>query len=123
MIKTTEYEISVPEETPGTDEALKVLIEGNYHLFEESVMSNFRYDTRYSYFGESFKVIELEVDSLDNGVLNGGSFTFEVQIQYYEGCKNKDDVETVDETIEFSYEPSSRLIKFTLDETQWDLDN
>lgn len=117
MIKTQEFEIYVPEGTPGTSKAFKELIESHYHLFEDSVLSNFN-DARYSFQGDTFTVTEVESEDGKSG-----SFTFEVYIQYYEGCKDKDNAFPHDDTVEFSYDKMTRMIKFSLDETIWQLDN
>ncbi|RDT54482.1 hypothetical protein DXF93_11615 [Escherichia coli] len=117
MIKTQEFQIYVPQGTPSTVAAFKKLIESHYHLFEDSVLSNFN-DTRYTFQGDSLTVTEFECEDGLNG-----SFTFEVDVQYYEGCKDKDDVFSHEDTVEFSYEKATRLIKFSLDETIWQVDN
>ncbi len=118
MRKETEYQIEVPKDLPNSIAAFKKLVEEHYQFFETSVMSAFRGDMRYTYLGDSFTVTEVEPPEDMQG-----SFTFEVQVQYYEGCKDKDDTDTIEETLPFTYDKQSRLITFTLDETQWGLDN
>ncbi len=118
MRTETEYEIDIPQNFANTKAAFKTLIEEHYQLFETSVMSAHAGDMRYSYMGDSFTVTEIEPP--EDGQ---GSFTFEVMVQYYEGCKGKDGVDPIEETVAFSFDKESRSIKFTLDETQWGLDN
>lgn len=112
------YEIGVPVETPGTIEALKKIIEDNAHIFEGMMMASYRGDLRYSYQADSFKINEINTDGS-----TCGSIEFEVGIQYYEGCKDKDYFDTVDGSVDFTYDKATRCLKFELDETVWNPDN
>lgn len=114
----TEYVIDIPIDFTNTEAAFKKLLEEHYPLFETSVMSAHAGDMRYSYLGDTFTVTEVEQP--EDGQ---GSFTFEVMVQYYEGCKGKDGSDPIEETVAFTFDKQSRSIKFTLDETQWGLDN
>lgn len=112
------YEIGVPEGTPETEEALKKIIEDNAHIFEGMMMSSYRGDQRYSYQVDSFEITDINTDGS-----TCGSFEFEVGIQYYEGCKDKDDLDTVDGSADFTYDRATGCLKFELDETVWNPDN
>lgn len=112
------YEIPVPQETPGTEEALKKIIEDNAHIFEGMMMGHYRGDQRYSYQADSFKITDINTDGS-----SCGSFEFEVGVQYYEGCKDKDFFDMVDGSADFTYDRVTRCLKFELDETVWNPDN
>lgn len=114
----TEYEIHVSPDLLNTEAAFRKLIEYHNHLFERSVMSKYAGDMRYSYIRDSFTVTEVE--RLDD---TQGSFTFEANIQYYEGCKDNNGVVDIEDTVEYSFDKNTGLIKFTLNETPWKLDN
>lgn len=118
MVKLVSHEISVPEGTPGTDKAFKDLIEKNGHIFKGFVMSNFRGNPSYEYQPDSLKVIEIDHDGSTSG-----SITFEVDVQYFEGCKDKDYLDQKEYSVEFTYDKASRMLKFELNEMIWDLDN
>ncbi|MGK6418618.1 hypothetical protein ACFGD2_021345 [Citrobacter freundii] len=110
--------IKVPVGTPGTEKALKKIIEDNSHIFEGMVMAGYRGDLRYSYQADSFEITEINTDGL-----TGGSIEFEVGIQYYEGCKDKNYFDTVDGSADFTYDQATMCLKFKLDETVWNPDN
>jgi hypothetical protein len=116
--KIQNYEIEVPEGTPTTQSAFIALVEENGHLFKGLVMADYRGDCRYEYQPDSFKVTDVNSECWSDG-----SFEFEVDVQYFEGCKDKDFVDSIPGTVEFSYDKSSRLIKFELNETIWNPDN
>lgn len=118
MIRTTDYELSVPEGTINSEADFKAFIESHYQLFEDSVMSSYRGDMRYSFQGDSLTVTEAECEDGSSGY-----FTFEVDVQYYEGCKDKNDVSSHEDSVEFSYDKATRILKFSLDEIIWQVDN
>lgn len=117
MSNIKSYEIDVPVGTPATEAALKSLFEANGHLFEGLVLADYRGDTRYEYQPDSFKVTETNLENWPQG-----SFEYEVDVQYFEGCKDKDYVDNATGTVEFNYDSVSKLIKFELDETIWNPD-
>lgn len=112
------YEIGVPEGAPGTKEALKKIIADNAHIFEGMMMADYRGDHRYSYQADSFEINEINTDGS-----TCGSIEFKVGIQYYEGCKDKDYFDMVDGSADFTYDKTTRCLKFELDETVWNPDN
>ena len=118
MANLTTREIPVPEGTPSTEKAFRDLIKDNGHIFEGFVMSNFRGDARYEYQAESVSVSEINTDGK-----TGGSITFEVDVQYFEGCKDKDYLDQQEYTVDFTYDSESRTLKFEMDETIWNPDN
>ncbi|HDR2788937.1 TPA: hypothetical protein QCK11_000258 [Enterobacter asburiae] len=118
MMAIATYLIEVPEGTPGTEEALKKIIEDNAHIFEGMVMANYRGDQRYSYQSDNFEITDINTDGF-----TCGSFEFEVGVQYYEGCKDKDFFDMVDGSADFTYDREKRCLKFELDETVWNPDN
>lgn len=120
MAKLTIYEIFVPIDTPDTKEAFENLIEKNGHIFERFVMSNFRGDMRYEYQADSLTVSQIDIDSSSS---TEGTITFEVDVQYFEGCKNKDYLDQSEYSVDFTYDRGSRVLKFELDETIWNPDN
>lgn len=111
MRKVEQYSLEIPSDTPKTFEGLKSFIESMPEVFEEAVMSQYAHDQRYSYFSDNFEVVDIDE----------GSFTFEVDVQYYEGCKGKDDVTLECMTVE--YEIKEGCLEFELDETVWRTDN
>ena len=118
MAKLVSHEIYVPVGTSGNDEDLKALIEENGHIFEGFVMSNFRGDPRYEYQADSLTVNDLSHDGS-----TCGSITFGVDVQYFEGCKDKDYLDQEEYSVDFTYDKESRMLKFEMDETIWNPDN
>lgn len=118
MMAIVTYEIEVPSGTPCTEDALKKIIEDNAHIFEGMMMANYRGDQRYSYQADSFEITDINTDGC-----TGGSFEFEVGIQYYEGCKDKNSFDIEDGSADFIYDRATRHLKFALDETVWNPDN
>jgi hypothetical protein len=118
MAKLISHEIYVPQGTPSTEDAFKDLIEKNGHIFEGFVMSKFRGDGRYQYQKDSLTVNEINHDGQTSG-----SISFNVDVQYFDGCKDKDYLDQEEYEVDFTYEKNERLLKFELDETIWNPDN
>lgn len=94
-------------------EYLENIIKSNASIFEEYCLSQYGHDRRYSYFGESLEIDELNFDA------DGGYVQFRVDIAYYDGCKDRNRSEAEDYGAEFSYDEISESIVFDLDETSW----
>jgi hypothetical protein len=115
-MEKVKYEISVPPGTPPNVDEFKRLIEANRGMFENFVMGAYRGDYRYSYFPDNFEVTEVNVSNYPVG-----TFSFSVDVVYYEGCKDKNDTERLEFDIE--YEVINKVIHFSLDELVWKVDN
>ncbi|TBL62058.1 hypothetical protein [Hafnia alvei] len=112
MLKDAErmkYQISLNDVSPEDLNSIKELIEKHAHYFEKTVMGNFGDDVRYSYHPDNFEISEIDADS----------FTYDAQISYYEGCKDKNYTDTHSDTIE--YEIIDGEIIFDVDELVWDV--
>ena len=116
---TKRYEIYIPDDFLNTEEAFKDLIKQHAHYFEGYVMADYRDDARYTYQSDSFEVTEVSYVTGDNA----GSFEFEVDVQYFEGCKDRDYLDQDGRTAEFTFDKSKRCLVFDLDETIWNPDN
>jgi hypothetical protein len=113
MSNHCDYEISIPSGTPNTKQEFIDLIKQHQQYFENAFMSNYAHDKRYTYFGENLEVSDIEYDP----ATKSGSFTVSADIEYYEGCKDKDSVESEDLSVD--YKIINEAIHFTLDETVW----
>lgn len=112
MLKDAErmkYKIPLNGVSPEDLNSIKELIEKHAHYFEKTVMGNFGDDVRYSYHPDNFEVSEID----------GDGFTYDAQISYYEGCKDKNYSDTYSDTIE--YEIIDDEIIFDVDELVWDV--
>lgn len=107
MSKKVQYEFDITGVSDGDLNALKGIIEASPSVFEDSVMSSFGGDARYTYESDSFKVTEIY----------DGEFIIEVDVSYFEGCKDKDDCNAVELSV--SYEIVGSKMIFELDETVW----
>ncbi|MGG8210734.1 hypothetical protein PGO52_13435 [Klebsiella aerogenes] len=116
---TKRYEIYIPDDFSNTEAAFRDLIKQHSHYFEGYVMADYRGDPRYSYQSDSFEVTEVWYGKGDNA----GSFEFEVDVQYFEGCKDRNYLDQEVRTAEFSLDKSKKCLVFELDETIWNPDN
>lgn len=115
---TKTYEIHVPEGLPNTEKAITTLIEQHGHYFEGYVMADYRGDARYSYQPDSFEITEFNYDGDQFG-----SIEFDVDVQYFEGCKDKNYLDQESRTAEFILNKEERCLVFELNETIWNPDN
>lgn len=113
------YEIYFPTDFQNTVKTFKDLIKQHAHYFEGYVMADYRGDARYSYRSDSFEVTEVWYEKGDDA----GSFEFEVDVDYFEGCKDKNGVDQEPRIAEFIFDKSKRCLVFELDETIWNPDN
>lgn len=115
MKKITEHEIFFPGNELLTFNSLKELIERNVNIFEKSVMSYYGNNSRYTFLHSTFTVTNL---ISEDGLT--GSFGFEVDVSVDAASLSGNQHERVDEIVAFCYEPSTRLITFSLDEIIWE---
>lgn len=113
------YEIAVPNDFPASEGAFKELIKQHANYFEGHVMADYRGDARYTYQPDSFEVTEVYYEIGDDA----GSIEFEVDVQYFEGCKDRDGVDQQPRIVEFSVDKIKRCLVFELNEDVWNTDN
>ncbi|MDF7627699.1 hypothetical protein PUG46_00280 [Erwiniaceae bacterium L1_55_4] len=98
----------VPFDLAATNlDAIKKAIESKAIVFDDLVLSSYGGDARYSVFHDSFEVTSV-TDS---------TFEFTVQVQYFAGCADQNDVFDFDEVVDYTIEDNQ--IVFELDETVW----
>jgi len=105
------YQIALPENYSDSPQAFAELVSRHGQLFEGAVMSRYAYDLRYSYLADTFTVTEVDSEH----------FGFNVDLRYFEGCRDKD--ERVPVSMRVGYQWGAQHIIFTLDETVWSTDN
>ena len=81
-------------------------------------MADYRGDPRFSYQPDSFEITDFYYDGDQSG-----SIEFDVDVQYFEGCKDKDYIDQEPRTAEFTLDKKNRCLVFELDETIWNPDN
>lgn len=107
MTNLKAYTLTIPEGASIDHQQIKAIIERNASLFNDFILSEYGGDARYSVFDESFKVTALADDF----------FEFTVQVQFFAGCADQNDVFDVDKNVD--YEIEENQLSFELDETVW----
>lgn len=106
MPKLQTYEI--PYELDAANlESIKKAIESKASLFDDLILSSYGSDARYSVFHDSFEIT----------AITDSTFEFTVQVQFFAGCSDQNDVFDFDDVVD--YEIEDNKIVFELDETVW----
>ena len=105
-----EHAIPLNGVAPDDLDGIKELIESNSEIFNDYLLAGFGGNASYSVIDGSFEVTNIEMGCLE----------YSASIHFFAGCRNLNDVDSTDGSLEFDVEDGK--ITFSIDETVWNVE-